>query len=105
MTTTETAPDQTLATLLRIADALERIAPPRRKAADLKAADAFVWQAAGSELVPVPKVNRVALSLLRGVDRVLRVAWTLADLAGLALPGPDQVGQALLLRTRGQVGG
>ena len=28
MTTTETAPDQTLATLLRIADALERIAPP-----------------------------------------------------------------------------
>jgi len=70
MTTTETAPDQTLATLLRIADALERIAPPRRKAADLKAADAFVWQAAGSELVPVPKVNRVALSLLRGVDRV-----------------------------------
>ncbi|HWS58370.1 MAG TPA: YifB family Mg chelatase-like AAA ATPase [Actinotalea sp.] len=41
---------------------------------------------------------------LRGVDRVLRVAWTLADLAGLDLPGPDQVGQALLLRTRGQVG-
>ena len=29
MTTTETAPDPTLATLLRIADALERIAPPR----------------------------------------------------------------------------
>lgn len=42
---------------------------------------------------------------LRGVDRVLRVAWTLADLAGLAVPGPEQVGQALLLRTRGQVGG
>ena len=70
MTTTETASDQTLATLLRIADALERIAPPRRKPADLAAADAFVWQAAGSELVPVPKVNRVELALLRGVDRV-----------------------------------
>jgi len=41
---------------------------------------------------------------LRGVDRVLRVAWTLADLAGLSVPGPEQVGQALLLRTRGQVG-
>ena len=70
MTTTEISPDQTLATLLRIADALERIAPPPRKIVDLKAADAFVWQAAGSELVPVPKVNRVALALLRGVDRV-----------------------------------
>lgn len=70
MTTTGTAPDQTLATLLRIADALERLAPARRKPADLRAADAFLWQAGGSELVPVPKVNRVALSLLRGVDRV-----------------------------------
>jgi len=44
-----------------------------------------------------------ALSL-RGVDRVLRVAWTLADLAGRQEPGATQVGQALLLRTRGRVG-
>ncbi|WP_182113565.1 YifB family Mg chelatase-like AAA ATPase [Actinotalea sp. JY-7876] len=40
---------------------------------------------------------------LRGADRVLRVAWTLADLAGLERPGPPQVAQALVLRTRGQV--
>jgi predicted AAA+ superfamily ATPase len=66
--TTDT--DQTLATLLRIADALERLAPPARKAADLTLADAFVWHPAGSELSPVARVNRVALSLLRGVDRV-----------------------------------
>lgn len=42
---------------------------------------------------------------LRGVDRVLRIAWTLADLAGRDTPGRDDVGQALLLRTRGQVSG
>lgn len=42
---------------------------------------------------------------LRGVDRVLRVAWTLADLAGRRDPGPQEVGQALVLRTRGRVGG
>jgi magnesium chelatase family protein len=41
---------------------------------------------------------------LRGVDRVLRVAWTLADLAGRGEPGPTEIGQALLLRTRGRVG-
>lgn len=29
---------------------------------------------------------------------VLRVAWTLADLAGLATPGPDQVAEALGMR-------
>lgn len=39
---------------------------------------------------------------LRGVDRVLRLSWTLADLAGVERPGEDEVGQALLLRTRGQ---
>lgn len=39
---------------------------------------------------------------LRGVDRVLRVAWTLADLAGRDAPNRMDVGHALLLRTRGQ---
>lgn len=34
----------------------------------------------------------------RGVDRCLRLAWTLADLAGLDRPGPAQVHQALALR-------
>lgn len=35
----------------------------------------------------------------RGHDRVLRVAWTLADLGGRALPDRDDVGAALALRT------
>ncbi|WP_028049223.1 YifB family Mg chelatase-like AAA ATPase [Cellulomonas sp. URHD0024] len=45
-------------------------------------------------------LDRGTLSL-RGVDRVLRVAWTLADLEGRSAPGRSQVGRALLLRTRG----
>lgn len=39
---------------------------------------------------------------LRGADRVLRLAWTLADLAGLPAPGRVEIGRALLLRNRGQ---
>jgi magnesium chelatase family protein len=35
---------------------------------------------------------------MRGYDRVLRLAWTIADLDGATRPGPDQVGRALLLR-------
>ncbi|MFN8126081.1 MAG: YifB family Mg chelatase-like AAA ATPase [Candidatus Nanopelagicales bacterium] len=31
-------------------------------------------------------------------DRVLRIAWTVADLAGVDRPGPDEVAQALVLR-------
>ncbi|HEY5514904.1 MAG TPA: ATP-binding protein, partial [Pengzhenrongella sp.] len=46
-------------------------------------------------------LDRGVLSL-RGVDRVLRVAWTLADLAGRTAPGRAEIGQGLLLRTRGQ---
>jgi magnesium chelatase family protein len=35
---------------------------------------------------------------LRGYDRILRVAWTLADLAGREAPSTGDVGQALFLR-------
>lgn len=38
---------------------------------------------------------------LRGADRVLRVAWTLADLDGSSSPTQAHVFQALFLRTRG----
>ncbi len=62
--------DPTLAALIRIAEALERTSPPPVKAADLARADAYVWHARGKRLDPVAKVNRVALMLLKGVDRV-----------------------------------
>ena len=42
-------------------------------------------------------VERGGLSM-RGYDRVLRVAWTLADLDGATLPTLDHVGRALFLR-------
>jgi uncharacterized protein len=56
--------------LRRIADALERLAPAAAAANDLAAADAFIWHADREWLEPVPVVNRVALGLLRGIDRV-----------------------------------
>jgi uncharacterized protein len=62
-------PDAT-ALLVRIAEALERLAPPTPQKPDFTAADAFVWRAERGELQPVPKVNRVEIGLLRGVDRV-----------------------------------
>jgi len=35
---------------------------------------------------------------MRGYDRVLRLAWTVADLAGASRPDADHIGQALYLR-------
>jgi uncharacterized protein len=63
--------DPSLVELLRrIADSLERIAPPANPPTDIAAADAFVWHADRQWLEPVKAVNRVDLDLLRGIDRV-----------------------------------
>ncbi len=55
--------------LSRIAAALERLAPAPQAAPDFGAADAFHWQTAPDRLVPVPRVSRVDIALLVGVDR------------------------------------
>ncbi|MFZ5691571.1 MAG: ATP-binding protein [Pseudomonadota bacterium] len=57
-------------TLERIAAALERLSPVPNAKPDFRAADAFVWHAAGSVLMPVKRVNRVDLGLLKGIDRM-----------------------------------
>ncbi len=56
--------------LTRIADALDRMAPPAPRTLDLGAADGFVWHAETQGLHPVPRINRVEIDLLRGIDRV-----------------------------------
>jgi predicted AAA+ superfamily ATPase len=56
--------------LRRIADALERLAPSPPAALDLSGADAFVWHSESEQLLAVPKVNRVDIALLKGIDRV-----------------------------------
>jgi hypothetical protein len=56
--------------LERIADALERLAPPPPASPDFVSAEAFVWHPDGRQLAPVARVNRVDMSLLRGIDRV-----------------------------------
>jgi predicted AAA+ superfamily ATPase len=60
----------TASLLARIADALERLSPPRPATGGFEGADAFVWNAETGRSDPVPEVSRVDLSLIRGVDRV-----------------------------------
>jgi predicted AAA+ superfamily ATPase len=56
------------ALLARIAEALERLAPPPPPATDIAAHDAFIWQASPPLLDPVAKVNRVDIGLLKGIE-------------------------------------
>jgi uncharacterized protein len=59
-----------LSEIRRLADAVERLAGPPAAVNDWSAADCFVWSPARQFLQPVPRPNRVALELIRGVDHV-----------------------------------
>ncbi|MDE2333702.1 MAG: ATP-binding protein [Rhodospirillales bacterium] len=57
------------ALLTRIAEALERLAPPPPPTPDLGQADGFIWHPASGRLQPVAQIARVPLSLLKGIER------------------------------------
>ena len=59
------------------------------------------WPLAHATTRPADRAFELGQLTARGFDRVLRVAWTLADLAGREVPGREQVGLALDLRLPG----
>ena len=77
------------ALLTRIADALDRMAPPASISADLDGGDAFVWNADGKRLETVAKVNRVELDLL--MHQLDTLSQTQQDPP--AMPGFPPVGE------------
>lgn len=89
----------------RVAEARERAAHRLRDTSwRLNARVSGPWLREGPRAL-TPVVRRpidVALSrgslTLRGYDRVLRVAWTLADLAGRASPTVHDIGRALFMK-------
>src|SRR6476659_707403 len=91
------AADDLTDTLRRIAEALERLSPRVQPAPDLDVAAAFVWHPDGKRLVPVPKVNRVDMSLLRGIDRVRDLLMDNTERFAKGLPANN----ALLWGARG----
>jgi len=60
--------ERLLPILLRIAEALERAAPPTPAPIDLAGADAFVWQPERQALHAVTAVSHVPIGLLQGVE-------------------------------------
>ncbi len=56
------------------------------------------WPVPVEALQPVRSAAAKGVLSTRGIDRLLKVAWTLADLAGRDAPGAVQVAEALELR-------
>ncbi len=81
----------------RIANALERLAPQHAAAPDFADADAFIWHPDGRRLAPVKRVNRVEMSLLKGIDRVRDVLVENTERFAKGLPANN----ALLWGARG----
>ena len=59
--------------LTRIADALDRLAPPAAKSHSMEGADAFVWHSNPEQLEPIHKVNRIELDLLQGIEQQIGI--------------------------------
>jgi magnesium chelatase family protein len=94
----------------------ERVAEARARAAARWTAEGARWRVNAEAPGPILRdrhppdgagqglldtaFSRGVLSM-RGADRVLRVAWTLADIDGVARPGADHVAGAMALRGGG----
>ncbi|HVC62427.1 MAG TPA: ATP-binding protein [Acetobacteraceae bacterium] len=81
----------------RIAEALERLAPPPLPAMALEVAEAFVWHPAPPHLAPVANVSRVDISLLHGVERQKQILLDNTLRFGRGLPANN----AMLWGARG----
>jgi predicted AAA+ superfamily ATPase len=81
----------------RVAAALERLAPGAPAVPHFAAADAFSWHPDRRQLVPVARVNRVEMSLLKGIDRMRDVLLENTERFARGLPANN----ALLWGARG----
>ena len=61
--------DENLDVLKRIADALDRLAPPRDAGIDLTAHQGYIWVAEKSNFHPVDDIQRLPLESLQGIDQ------------------------------------
>ena len=77
--------------LKRVAEALERLSPAGPDDAALELADGFVWHADGARLEAVPQINRLELSLLKGIDRVRDILLDNTRRFALGLPANNSL--------------
>ena len=77
--------------LKRVAEALERLSPAGPDDAGLESADGFVWHADGARLEAVPRINRLELSLLKGIDRVRDILLDNTRRFALGLPANNSL--------------
>ncbi len=89
--------DEQTRLLRRIAEGLERLAPPAATPANPHGAEAFVWHAEAGILEPVTRINRLKIELLRGIDGQSQALMANTERFAAGLPANN----ALLWGARG----
>ena len=59
--------------LERIANALERLAPPDKKINNLDQSEGFIFESKSGLIRPVENINRISISLLKGIDNQKKI--------------------------------
>ena len=60
--------DKTIFLLERIANALDRLAPPEKKIDNLDASEGFVFDSNSGLIRPIEGINRIPITLLQGIE-------------------------------------
>ena len=60
--------DKTIFLLERIANALDRLAPPEKKIVNLNKSEGFVYDSKTGLIRPIEGINRIPISLLQGIE-------------------------------------
>ena len=60
--------DKTIFLLERIANALDRLAPPEKKIENLNKSEGFVYDSKSGLIRPIEGINRIPISLLQGIE-------------------------------------
>ncbi len=83
--------------LQRIADALDRMSGPKSVSPNFTSATAFIWYADRNHLEPICNVNRIPISLLKGIDHAREILLENTRRFSVSLPANN----ALLWGARG----
>ncbi len=98
-------PECTATVAGRVAEARDRqrrrlAGTPWRRNADVPGSELRRrWPLPAAATGPLPSGPGLDRVSARGMDRIVRIAWTLTDLSGGQRPGPDEVALALALRS------
>ena len=84
--------NKTVFLLERIANALDRLAPPEKKIDNLDKSEGFVFDSNSGLIRPIEGINRIPITLLQGIEPQKKL------LLDILTPGPGDQGHPWIIQ-------